>query len=41
LSTFGGFLQISPGAPKTRTTTFQLYVDGKLVASQNAAYSVP
>jgi hypothetical protein len=41
LSTFGGFLQISPGAPKTRTTTFQLYVDGKLVASQDAAYSVP
>jgi hypothetical protein len=41
LSTFGGFLQISPGAPKTRTTTFRLYVDGKLVASQDAAYSVP
>jgi uncharacterized protein (TIGR03437 family) len=40
LAAFGGFLQISPGAPKNRTTTFKLYVDGTLVASRDAPYSV-
>jgi hypothetical protein len=40
LAVFGGFLQISPGAPKNRTTTFKLCVDGTLVASRDAPYSV-
>jgi len=42
LSTFGGFVQIpcaGPG-PTNRTTTFSLYVDGKLVASKTGTYSV-
>ncbi len=42
LSTFGGFVQIpcvGPG-PASRTTTFSLYVDGKLVASKTGTYTI-
>lgn len=40
LSRFGGFLQISPAGARTRAAAFKLYVDGKLVASRDAAYDV-
>ena len=40
LATFGGFFQISPDGWVNLTTTFELYVDGQLVASRNAPYSV-
>jgi len=41
LAVFGGFIQISPFGPKDRKTTFSLYVDGRLIASKDAAYKVP
>lgn len=40
VSKFGGFTQISQAGAKTRTTSFKLYVDGKLIASKDATYSV-
>ena len=40
LCMFGGFLQISPGLPVTRSTTFRLYVDGKLIESKDGTYDV-
>ncbi|HXJ42638.1 MAG TPA: IPT/TIG domain-containing protein [Bryobacteraceae bacterium] len=40
LAAFGGFIQIAHGAPAGRTTTFSLYVDGKLVAGRDVDYTV-
>ena len=40
LTVIGGFLQIPFVGAQTRTTTFSLYVDGKLIASQPATYTV-
>jgi hypothetical protein len=40
LAAFGGFLQIAYAGSQTRTTTFGLYVDGKLIASETGTYSV-
>jgi uncharacterized protein (TIGR03437 family) len=40
LAMFAGFLQISAGLPKTRSTSFQLYVDGTLIASKDVTYAV-
>jgi uncharacterized protein (TIGR03437 family) len=40
LAAFGGFLQIAYAGGKTRTTTFGLYVDGKLIASETGSYNV-
>jgi hypothetical protein len=40
LATFGGFIQISEPGPATRTATFGLYVDGKLIASDDVSYPV-
>lgn len=40
LTVFGGFFQIPFIGAKTRNTNFSLYVDGKLIGSQTATYSV-
>ena len=40
LTVFGGFFQIPFVGAQTRTTAFSLYVDGKLIASQTATYTV-
>ena len=40
LAAFGGFLQIAQAGSRTRTTTFGLYVDGKLIASKTGNYNV-
>jgi len=40
LTVFGGFFQIPFVGAQTRTATFSLYVDGKLIASQPATYTV-
>jgi uncharacterized protein (TIGR03437 family) len=39
LSTFGGFVQIPCVGPKSRTTTFSLYLDGKLILSKTGTYT--
>jgi uncharacterized protein (TIGR03437 family) len=38
--TFGEFIQIPAAGPATRSVTFGLYVDGKLIASDVASYQV-
>jgi uncharacterized protein (TIGR03437 family) len=40
LSNFGGFIQIAHGGITPRTTTFNLYVDGKLITTKNVNYTV-
>jgi uncharacterized protein (TIGR03437 family) len=40
LTSFGGFIQIAEPGPATRTATFGLYVDGKLIASDDVSYQV-
>lgn len=40
IASFGGFLQIPEVGPASRNASFRLYVDGKLIASKNASYSV-
>jgi uncharacterized protein (TIGR03437 family) len=40
LTSFGGFIQIAEPGPETRTATFDLYVDGKLIASDDVTYQV-
>jgi hypothetical protein len=40
LVAFGGFLQIAHAGGQSRTTTFGLYVDGKLIASGTGTYNV-
>jgi len=40
LTNFGGFMQISRVGPATRSTTFSLYVDGKLISTSDASYAV-
>jgi uncharacterized protein (TIGR03437 family) len=40
LTNFGGFLQISEVGPPTRSTTFSLYVDGKLISTNDVTYGV-
>lgn len=37
---FGGFLQIAHPGASPRSTTFSLYVDGVLIASKSASYTV-
>jgi uncharacterized protein (TIGR03437 family) len=37
---FGGFLQIAHAGATPRSTTFSLYVDGVLIASKTASYTV-
>lgn len=39
-TTFGGWLQIAWPGPASRTTTYGLYVDGKLIASNVQPYTV-
>lgn len=38
LSKFGGFVQVPYGPFPSRTATFKLYVDGKLIASKDLVY---
>lgn len=38
LSKFGGFFQVPYGPFPSRTATFKLYVDGKLIASNDLVY---
>ena len=40
LASFGGFIQIAEPGPATRTATFGLYVEGKLIASDGVNYQV-
>jgi uncharacterized protein (TIGR03437 family) len=40
LANFGGFLQIPEVGPASRNASFSLYVDGALIASSSASYSV-
>jgi uncharacterized protein (TIGR03437 family) len=40
LSTFGGFMALPYGNDAKRTTTFKLFVDGKLIASKTVTYDV-
>jgi uncharacterized protein (TIGR03437 family) len=40
LANFGGFIQITEAGPASRTTSFHLYVDGKLIASEDVNYKV-
>jgi hypothetical protein len=40
LANFGGFLQIPEVGPASRNASFSLYVDGALIASSSAGYSV-
>jgi uncharacterized protein (TIGR03437 family) len=40
LANFGGFLQIPQVGPASRNASFSLYVDGALIASSSASYSV-
>ena len=40
IGNFGGFIQIPHAGPSTRTATFRLYVDGKLIASRDVPFSV-
>jgi uncharacterized protein (TIGR03437 family) len=40
LANFGGFIQIAEVGTASRTTSFHLYVDGKLIASKDVSYKV-
>ena len=40
LSNFGAFVQVPYGPFATGTSTFKLYVDGKLVASKDLPYLI-
>lgn len=40
LTNFGGFIQIPTAGHASRTTTFSLYVDGRMIATQSATYSI-
>lgn len=40
LSRFGAFLRLPCGSAKSRSSTFKLYVDGKLVTSKAVTYRV-
>jgi uncharacterized protein (TIGR03437 family) len=40
LMNFGGFIQVAEAGPATRTTTFNLYVDGQLIASKGVTDAV-
>ena len=40
LAAFGGWLQIAWPGPASRTTTYGLYVDGKLITSNVQPYTV-
>jgi uncharacterized protein (TIGR03437 family) len=40
LANFGGFVQISQVGAASRITSFHLYVDGKLIATQDVSYKV-
>lgn len=40
LAAFAGFIQIAGAGPSTRTTTFRLYVDNRLIATKTVGYPI-